>query len=169
MAGIYYRFRVVGAEKYKAGSKKFLRELESAATALVKETGELMINQDMASAIETWQHRSAIHFKTRLRLNAKSITVSISTDDEIFNYIEGGTRIRHAVMDRNFVPKTTPGSLRSARGNGRMVYVNESISLPGVDARNFYELSAKKQRAAFIAKMRQIYIRNLIKFGLRKM
>ena len=145
-----------------------MRELERAAISLVKETGELMINQDMASAIETWQHRSAIHFETRLRLNAKSITVSISTDDEVFNYVEGGTHIRHAVMDRNFVPKTTPGSLRSARGNGRMVYVNEGISLPGVDARNFYELSAKKQRAAFVAKMRSIYIKQLIAFGLRR-
>ena len=168
MAGIYYRFRVTGAEKYRAGSKKFLRELESAAIALVKETGRLMISQDMASAIETWQHRSAIRFETRLRLNAKSITVSISTDDEIFNYVEGGTRIRHAAMDRDFVPKTTPGSLRSVRGSGGMAYVNKSISLPGVDARNFYQLSAKKQRAAFVAKMRSIYIKQLIAFGLRR-
>ena len=169
MAGIYYRFRVVGAEKYKAGSKKFLRELESAATELVKRTGELMINQDMASAIATWEHRSSIHFETRLRLSRKSITVSISTDDPAFNYVEGGTKIRHAVMSRDFVPKTTPGSLRSARGNGYMDYVRKKIDRPGIDARNFYELSVKKRRAAFVSEMRKIYINQLIAFGLRKM
>lgn len=168
MAGIYYRFRVTGADKYKAGSKKFLQALEKAATALVKETGEKMIRDDMGSAIATWEHKGSIHFSTSLRLSAKSITVSISTDDPVFNYVEGGTDVRHAAMSWDFVPKTTPGSLRSARGNGRLLFVSKKINLPGLDARNFYELSAKKQRPAFIAKMRYIYIQQLIAFGLRR-
>jgi len=169
MAGIYYRFQLVGSKDPLAKSKAFLTELESAATKHVINTANLMVTQDMASAINTWNHKSSIHFDAKMRLSGSSITVSIFTDDAIFNYIEGGTKVRYATMTREprFVAKTSPGSLSSISGAGGLHYVDKRVPRPGIEAREFYRVSAEKRRAFFIAKMRKIYIKALKNFGLR--
>lgn len=169
MAGIYYRFQVVGSKDPIAKSKAFLHNLEAAAKAHVVETANLMVTQDMASAIDTWKHKSSIHFDAKMRLSKSSITVSIFTDDAVFNYIEGGTEVRYATMTREprFVAKTSPGSLSSIRGAGGLHYVDKRVPRPGIEAREFYRVSVEKRRAAFISKMRQIYIKALRDFGLR--
>lgn len=167
MAGIYYRFQLVGAKDPIAKSKAFLHDLETEAKALVVETADKMIREDMAAAIDTWKHKSSIQFEKRMRLSASSITVSISTDDPVFNFIEGGTGIRYATMTRGFRAKTTPGVLGSVAGSGGLHYIDKAVPRDGIEARDFYEVSAKKQRAAFISKMQKIYIKNLKRFGLR--
>ena len=167
MAGIYYRFQVVGAKDPIAKSKAFLHNLEAAAKAHVMNTADKMITQDMASAIDTWKHKSSIRFEKRMRLSSSSITVSISTDDAVFNFVEGGTEVRYATMTKDFRPKTHPGSLNSGKGRGGVNYIDKRIPRPGVEAREFYRVSAEKRRAAFISKMRQIYIKALKDFGLR--
>lgn len=167
MAGIYYRFQLVGSKDPIAKSKAFLRDLEAAAKAHVVNTANLMITQDMASAIDTWKHKSSIQFEKRMRLSSASITVSISTNDAVFNYIEGGTDVRYATMTKDFRPKTHPGSLNSEKGRGGVNYIDKRIPRPGVEAREFYRVSAEKRRAVFIARMRKIYIKALKDFGLR--
>jgi hypothetical protein len=81
-----------------------------------------------------WSHQP--EFQVETEGTAKSLVVLIGTDDKIFGFIDQGTRVRRAVMSRDFIAKTRPGSLKSGAGRGGVVFISKKINLPGIKARN---------------------------------
>lgn len=167
MAGIYYRFRLKGNTDWIGRSARFARELETAMSGAMMDVANAMINEDMASSIATWKHKGEIRFEAKTRLSAKSVTVTISTDHAIFNFVEGGTEVRYATMTKGFKAKTTPGSLGSGPGHGGLAYIDKAKPRAGIEARNFYKVSAEKRRPEFVARAKKIFINQLRKFGAR--
>ncbi len=53
-----------------------------------------------------------------------------------------GTRVRYAQMSDDFIPKTTPTSILSRPGRGRMEYVDTSMPNPGIEDRRVKEHAA---------------------------
>lgn len=53
-----------------------------------------------------------------------------------------GTRVRYAQLSEDFIPKTTPASLSSRPGRGRMEYVDTSLPNPGIEDRRVKENAA---------------------------
>lgn len=67
---------------------------------------------------------------------------SITTTDKKFLWLEFGTRVRRRTMSRNWISKTTPGSLRSRAGRGKP----EGYGFhTGIKARDWGTASALRQ------------------------
>lgn len=168
MAGINYRFRLTAAKEVKAMAKylqkEFLNVLHNNVDAVVEDIGE-DIKADLDGLTSTWNH--VVDFSVdKAFLSINSVTVTITTDDPAFNYLDQGTEKRFAVMSTPFVAKTTPNSLVSGRGVGGKVALTKH-QLPGILARNFYKTLAdehwdnyrESMKAAYIAALDQIKLR----------
>ena len=66
-----------------------------------------------------------------------------------FFWLNGGTRVRYAVMSNPFVAKTTPGLLDSRAGRGKMLFVSKKHPMPGIKARKFTLALRKKWEQPF--------------------
>ncbi len=120
--------------------KKFTNVIESQIVGVNKDTaedlGKFAVKQlsDLTSA---WRH--TVEFEVETEGRKGDITLLVSTDDEIFKFLDKGTRVRRAIMSPDFVPKTTVGSLQSKRGRGGVVFISKKVNRPGIKARKFSE------------------------------
>ncbi len=107
------------------------------------------INQAEARAMKrsfqrttrTWEHEVTFRQMTEIEPEP---TVLVYTTDEIYGYVSGGTRVRRALMSRDFSPKTRPGVLDSRPGRGGVVFISRKLNRPGIQARRFPELVEEK-------------------------
>jgi hypothetical protein len=103
----------------------------------------LDINRDakkrLLEIVSTWSHHVTFT-DLHIRYSGGSAFLGVGTDDEAFFYLDKGTSIRHAVMTRDFVPKTSPGGgFKSGPGQGGLAFVDPNINMPGIEARNWTE------------------------------
>lgn len=81
-----------------------------------------------------------------------------------WHYLNSGTRIRYAVMSRDWQSKTHPGSLRSGRGQGRVVARGRKQvprPMPGIEARGWTSTINKMMRKGFHRKIQQAVTRGI--------
>jgi len=115
------------------------------------ETGK-ELNNLFKRTTTTWNH--PVPFRRRMRgINR----VTVSTRDKPYFFVNNGTRVRRALMTPDFVPKSKPRTLRQGVGRGGVVYISRKIQRPGIKAREFDKVIAKKIKP----KMRAILLRNL--------
>lgn len=60
-------------------------------------------------------------------------------------WISEGTKVRYAVMTKDFKPKTKVGVISSYVGRGRRKYVNPAVMRPGIDKRGFDDILNQRQ------------------------
>lgn len=134
--------------KFKALPKAVEKGMREAAEA---------VKRDLESTTEGWQHQ------VEFTITQSGSTYTISTDDEIWNYVDKGTRphiiVGHGKMLRFMAggaPKTQPGRVRSGSGSpGSVVVIRPRVNHPGTEARDFSGTIAKRWRrgvAPFIRK-----------------
>jgi hypothetical protein len=94
------------------------------------------MKEDLRNLEETWNHQS--DFVSEV----SGDTVSVSTDDMIFHYLNEGTEKNYAIMTSDFVPKTTVGSLAPNRGwkGGKARLTWPLHSVRGIEARGWSQL-----------------------------
>lgn len=68
----------------------------------------------------------------------------VSTDNEIYGYLDQGTSVRYATMGPDFAPKTRTGFIGSNAGRGGVVRVSRLHPRPGIQARKFADTIQKK-------------------------
>ncbi len=70
--------------------------------------------------VATWDHKPFFESKKGVKYASGDISVGISTDDQIFWWLEEGTDVRYRVMSSNplYQPKTSPGRINSKSGAG---------------------------------------------------
>ena len=83
----------------------------------------------------TWNHKPK--FRRYLRVTSGEIYMSITTDDKIYNWVSNGTKVRHALMSKDWVSKTRERVLTPGGGRGHMVYVSKKLIRPGIKPRYF--------------------------------
>lgn len=83
------------------------------------------------------------------------IAIQVTTDDKRFLFVDEGTKVRYATMSPDFVAKTKPKSLKAGKGRGRVLFVNKKKPRPGIKARGFSKLVAKKWNPLFRASMEE--------------
>lgn len=109
--------------------------------------------KDYEKTVRTWDHK--VDFKGVVNDKPAEISVSVSTQDKIYGYVDKGTKphiIRAKRSPRLFFKskyksKTTPHVIGSHRGgaSGDTV-VAKAVHHPGTDAREFtHDLQAKYQ------------------------
>jgi len=70
-----------------------------------------------------------------------------------WNWLNEGTRVRRALMSRNWKSKTRPGYLGSGGGRGRVVFISRRLSRPGIQARGWTEMVTKRRKQPFTNRM----------------
>lgn len=105
---------------------RYLRAVENALDGAARGA-----QVDFEATVETWKE------KPEFRIEARPFYRLISTDNEIYGYVNHGTRVRRAVMTRDFFPKTRHRALRSNKGKGGVVFIGKKINQPGIEAREF--------------------------------
>lgn len=88
-------------------------------------------------------------FKKKFKFQIKKIDVGgrfIYTGSDIYRFISRGTRVRYAVMSRNWISKTKPGRWHSTPGRGHVVIISRKIARPGIKARGFEKIVANRLR-----------------------
>lgn len=93
------------------------------------------VASDFKKTIRTWRHKprfSFIHKRSTGILSSR-----IETDDPIYRFVSGGTRVRYATMTPNFSPKTLPLRIDSRAGRGGVLFISRRRPRPGIRARQF--------------------------------
>ena len=106
---------------------------------------------------ETWDDE--IEFAIDDVSDGTNLVFNVHADGEnarIYRYVDEGTSVRHAVMTRDFAPKTSVRSLASSRGRGGLAYVDKRVSAPGIQARRFSLVVAETLRSEFSAEIKAI-------------
>jgi len=83
----------------------------------------------------TWQHQPQFVIG-QIRRGQYTVT----TDDPVFHYLEKGTRVRRALMSRDWVSKTKPRVVGSFAGRGRVLFISRKLNRPGIQARGWSKI-----------------------------
>lgn len=106
-----------------------------------------IIHRGLNKLTSTWRHDPNIQYK--IERTSDEISITVWTDDNIFFWVDQGTSIRYATMSKDFVPKTSPGSLRSGVGAGYLDHVDRNDPKPGIEARYFMKTLFDKYEKPF--------------------
>lgn len=64
-----------------------------------------------------------------------------------WKYVDEGTRVRRAIMSRDWKSKTKSNVITSYAGRGRVVFISRKVNLPGIQARNFRDIIMRRIQA----------------------
>lgn len=64
-----------------------------------------------------------------------------------YGWVNKGTRVRYALMSKDWKSKTKPNVIASYRGSGKMLFVSRKRPRPGIVARNFSDIILKRVQA----------------------
>lgn len=92
----------------------------------------------------TWNRQVTFSQKrnTHVSVRGDYITVDFHVDDVIWNWLEGGTEVRHYSFGDDFLAKTKVGQLLPDFGNWVGKYYNPGQ--PGIDAREWWNLISEE-------------------------
>ena len=97
------------------------------------------VKADFNVTTRTWDNRPPFYID-------KSIGERVVyTDDPIYRYVSGGTRVRRVIMTPGFSPKSRHRYIGANKGSGGvMAGPSMKISRPGIKAREFAETIKEK-------------------------
>lgn len=98
----------------------------------------LAIHVDFNVTTKTWNKRPVFLIK-RTKEGAQIYTTNL-----IYHFVSGGTRVRYATMTPDFRAKTRVEQIMSGAGRGGMMFISKKHPRPGIKARKFPEVIAKK-------------------------
>lgn len=140
-------FKAIQPELYDV--RAYYSELKKAANQI----GFGML-RDFQKTTRGWE--TVVEFYIRATVTQSIAEVTVGTDNEIYGYVEKGTRphvispVRAKVLrfQSGYRPATTPGRLRSrtARHSGDLVFARR-VQHPGTEARNFSQIVADRWEA----------------------
>jgi len=114
------------------------------------------VDEDFAKTYATWKRKPK--FKTEIKIWDRGGRFQVSTDDEIYGYVDRGTkphiirpkRAQKLFFKGGYSAKTTPRVIGSSSGgaNGPDVFANV-VRHPGTKAREFAETLKEKYQKTF--------------------
>lgn len=134
------RFRPIIPKEFRGDP--FRKAFEEAA----EEIRDGML-QDFETTTRTWDHR--VEFEADVKVTAGTVTIVAGTDDEIYKYVDEGTREHdifpvHApalVFQGVYTAKTIPGVMGSRAGGASGPWqVRKAAHHPGTEPRDFTKI-----------------------------
>lgn len=117
-------------------------------------------NMDKALSLTTksWEGEKP-KFESQTSLTTEAATIQpVMTGPEKgrdkWRFLDEGTRVRYAIMSRDFKAKTMPGVLGSGPGRGGRVFIDVNNPQPGIKARGWSVKVLKEFKPEFRAQMR---------------
>jgi hypothetical protein len=114
--------------------KRIRRATENALDAIAED-----MRIDFLVTTQSWKGKPKFTIDRK-----KSGERVISTDNLIYKFVSGGTRVRYATMSRGFIAKTRSGVIGSGPGRGGRMFVSKMHPRPGIKAREFPKVIARK-------------------------
>jgi len=121
----------------------------------LQDLGQQMV-ADLKQVTQTWQEHDPqfeVQITPSIGLTSIDEEMTVSTDDQVFWWLNKGTKSRAAHMTSKFKPKTSVGWLGSRQGEGGVLkdkkgrkVLTRSKELPGIEARNWDEALMEKYR-----------------------
>lgn len=125
------------------------------------------VKKDFEKTTATWKDEDKPEFEIAVKVgnlaggklarqvtgSASGVSLEISTDSEIYLFLDEGTEVRYATMSKDFQAKTRPRFIGSRRGRGRKLFVSKKHPRPGIKAREFTKTIAKKWTSPFRDRM----------------
>lgn len=96
------------------------------------------VKVDFETTTRTWKRRPGFGIK---RKDGERL---VSTDNDVYLFLNDGTRVRYATMTANFSAKTRVRYIGSYVGRGGVAFISRKHPRPGIKARKFTEEIAKK-------------------------
>jgi len=127
------RWRAILPQKFKVAAFK------AALAVGGKDVGEEIL-KDFKATTRTWDHQPRFVVKSS---GIFSMNVSVTTDDQIYGWVNDGTKPRVikgvGPVSIGFIPKTKPGVIGSEVGSKGVIHFAKNIQHPGSEARKFDE------------------------------
>lgn len=145
------------------GFAEQMRRLPGAVKKGMRQAAEA-VKTDFESSTATWEHNVAF------TIQEDGDNLIVGTDDEIYGYVDKGTKPHVIVPKRGRMlrftaggrPKTQPGRITSGAGSkGGVVVIRPRVDHPGTAPRNFSAEIYKRWRRGV-----QPFIRNAIEEAL---
>jgi len=140
-------FKVIKPTRFK--NEWFVDAVEEES----KRIGNEML-KDFRKTVRTWNDKP--RFRKAISVGPRSVDILVGTDNDIYRYVNDGTRVRYAVMSRDFIPKTRVRHIGSFRGRGGMVFINKNHPMPGIVGRHFDEEIQKKWQSRYKKAMERV-------------
>lgn len=146
--------RVIRPKRKPYDEKAILRSVEGIARKTATD-----IRKDYKTITKPWHHK--VEIETEIEVTGKDTTIIVGVLDEIFNFLDKGTRVRYATMSKDFSSKTKPGRLSSTTGRGKLMFVSKRRPRPGIKARNWtpklQERATRKFQQYFLAQAQDMF------------
>lgn len=133
------------AQRYRTMAKKLPDALKAATRDLAENEAKPLFEQTTA----TWQHEVQFQVIETPRGH------TVQTQDQIYKYIDRGTRVRRALMSKDWKSKTRVNVIGSYSGAGKVLYISRKLTLPGIEARNFSQIILKRVQAKAADRVRR--------------
>lgn len=163
--GSVVRVKLIKPQRLK--EKEMRLELLNALRSAAKD-----VEKEYKKTVATWEHK--VEFQTVIALGKTKAEFLVGTDDEIFRYVDEGTKphiirpVRAKVLrfQGGYRAKTTPNVIGSTAGgaSGDIVY-SRGVSHPGIKARNFSKVINAQGKKNFLSKMHAAMKRAAAKSG----
>ena len=136
----------------------------------LKRVGRELIRIDFEPTVRTWDHDVKFKMRTHLTERTPSPSVEIYTDDEVWNWLDQGTKPHEIwagaytgkskkktlAFPTAFAPKTQPRMLASMPGqSGGPMAFTPYVEHPGTTAREWTKTSAKVRKPWFKKQMQE--------------
>lgn len=128
-----FRLKAISVSKNFLNPKAQERAIENFLNAAAED-----FRVDFLVTTQTWKDKPAFTIEKN---PGERI---VATNNKIYKFVSGGTRVRYATMTPDFVAKTTPDTIGSGPGRGGKAFVNRNKPKPGIKARNFPAAIKKK-------------------------
>ncbi len=136
--------------------KKLANVFKAALKTVMMDVSDDML-KDFEKTTQTWEHD--VLFEQEDKLNSVPMSVTVFTEDEVYAYVNNGTRAHPIVPIRapalvfqggTYTAKTMPGVIgaRSGGPSGPTVF-RQSVFHPGTEARDFDKTLAEKWQSKF--------------------
>jgi len=147
-------FKVIKPSRLK------IAEVWYAIQAELEKVGKDIV-KDFEKTTSTWTDKPEFEMLT----DDNPPSVLVATDDKIYGYVSGGTRVRYATMTNPFQAKTQPGVIGSRAGVGGVLFISKKRPRPGIKARKFEATIQKKWKSPFKKRMELALARGIKKSG----
>lgn len=128
--------------------KKFNKNALTGVVNTVAKQFSVDAKKELLQPTSTWDH--SVFFKQKIVTTRSKVTVSVFTEDNIYRFLDEGTRVRYATMTPNFSPKTRVRSLKASVGSGGLLYVSRLKPHRGIKARQFVILVKESQEKKLV-------------------
>ncbi len=143
----------------------FIEEMERKLIAESRREAGI-VKRSFERVTKTWSEETKPTFVIRYGVRGDGYYLEVSTDSDIFRWLNFGTSKRYAVMTSDFMPKTTSRVIGSRRGRGGYSHMTH-IPKEGIKAREWIDEIADRREDQYHANMEKIFYNIINKYFMK--